>query len=228
MTCTCRGPIDLPSLGTAHQQFDRTGLASSPCTYRGLNPLAHTIKPFLHPTSPLPPPSMPGASPAPALYSPDPAPEPSKRPLPSTHPTLPLNQATPFRIAQECRLPHPPPIMATSPDSSTRPVSRAISVWFISLASACTAGAVAGAPPYSASAGENSAAWVLWHSNTTGARDPPCKRPPAEAAPPLLPQPAGPPPRMQAEAVEAASRRRPRGTRLRDALVFERLLERTC
>ena len=42
-------------------------------------------------TSPMAPPSMPRVSPALALYSPDPAPQPTKRPLPSTHPTLPIN-----------------------------------------------------------------------------------------------------------------------------------------
>ena len=57
-------------------------------------------------TSPMAPPSMPRVSPALALYSPGPAPQPTKRPLPSTHPTLPINGfGTSKKGKRNCREP---------------------------------------------------------------------------------------------------------------------------
>jgi len=211
MTYTCRGPVDLPPLETPHQLFDRTGLAPSPSTHRGLHPLPHTMKHFLPHTSPLPPLSLPRVSPAPAL---------------SAHPTLLLNQASalcppltrpcpstkqaPCPIAQECRPLHPPP-MATSPASFRRPVSRAITVWFISLASACTARAATGAPPCRASDGETYAPWVYVALDASALL---LKQPNrcSQSMPAL-------PPSMKADAAQAASRNGPLGARLRDANV---------
>ena len=101
--------------------------------------------------------------------------------------------------------------MATSPASFRRPVSRAITVWFISLASACTAGAATGAPPCRASAGENSAPWVHVALDASALL---LKQPNrcSQSLPAL-------PPSMQADAAQAASRNGPLGTRLRDANV---------
>jgi len=122
-------------LETPRQPFDRTGLAPSPSTHRGLHPLPYTIPPPPSLTSPMPPPSVPKVNPAPALYSHDPALHLSKRPLPSTNQTLPLNQPSTLPHRAGMLVPAPTANDLSSLASFRRPVSRAITVWFISLAS---------------------------------------------------------------------------------------------